>query len=551
MLLVKLIEFLDMNNVNKGYRDVEELCRMYNKADEVTNHILSYDTPIDTKGVPMRTKGPYKYFWFLGNYFFLKDGVGIANVHSGTVNPAIVEIPESDVREEHKCLTFKSEKEGILYLVLTDYAKTIYHRCKHCHMYTSEGFCSHCKDLDLVQCPDCGRWIERSEAEEYEDCLYCESCMTECEECGERFPRGIIDRGNIYLCDDCLEDYRECDDCGNYHHISAMYYEGNNAYCEDCVTCCDCCGEYHHIMHGISGNREVCEDCWNNNVCCCDECGRYFLEDEVEWTDDDRCLCDSCYENCSGTVRSYHCNPSLVKHYAEDEEEHNCLIGCEIETEEGNYDERKEITKRYGKDERYIYQMRDSSLNSDGIECITQPMSKKFFDQFNFEDWMQELKDVGARSHDTDNCGLHIHLSRKWFANNDDDIEFLVGKARLFMLNNRPCCERFARRSGNSYCEYITPDDAEIEANDKDKVKKFGKKGDRYTTCHITERTVEFRIFRGTLNPETFRASVEFCLRLVDFIKTDEPLEWTRFIEYKEIPQALKSYLERRELLCA
>jgi hypothetical protein len=271
----------------------------------------------------------------------------------------------------------------------------------------------------------------------------------------------------------------------------------------------------------------------------------------VHWTDDDRCLCNDCFAEVGDTVRGYHCNPARTYNYAEGEEEHNLLIGCEVETEDGDYDERKEITKRHGKNESLIYQMRDGSLNSDGIECITQPMSKAFFDQFNFEDWMEELKDVGARSHNTENCGLHIHLSKEWFADNSEDIDFLVGKARLFMLNNKPCCERFARRSGNSYCEYITPDDAEIEANDKDKVKKFGKKGDRYTTCHITERTVEFRIFRGTLNPETFRASVEFCLRLVDFVKTDEPLEWTRFIGYKEIPQVLKSYLERRELLCA
>lgn len=369
-----------------------------------------------------------------------------------------------------------------------------------------------------------------------------------CEICGEVFPNGcdstdVENTGRV--CDDCLE--RECHQC-------------------------NCCGRYFSkddLVRDIDGEY-VCDNCVEDHYNRCDSCGALVYNDDLYWVDD-CCYCCSCYEDKEKSlVRSYHDNPDIIYHYTKGEKRTGLLIGTEIETECGDESQRMDITKRHGNNEELIYQMHDGSLNSSGIECITQPMSKSFFDEFNFEKWMKELVIAGARSHQTNNCGLHVHLSREWFwvKNNKETEDYIVGLVVLFFSQNEENIKKFSRRCGNSYCSY--PSDGNISSlkynalfeagrnksfNKKiDKLKKCNdieRHNDRYDCVNTTNRkTVEFRVFRGTLNPETYRATVEFCIRIVEYAKycynnKKKELTWNNFVSFKKVTNVLDSYMTR------
>ena len=55
----------------------------------------------------------------------------------------------------------------------------------------------------------------------------------------------------------------------------------------------------------------------------------------------------------------------------------------------------------------------DGSLNEDGVECISQPCTLKFHqEKMDWKRICEKLRSQGYKSHDTENCGLHVHMSR-------------------------------------------------------------------------------------------------------------------------------------------
>lgn len=396
-----------------------------------------------------------------------------------------------------------------------------------------------------------------------------------CDDCGVPFRTEdlITVHGGDQVCEECLEHYCYCNRCEEYFpeedmvqiHTSSIRNLDEPYYvCEDCAEevayKCPECGEWYETDQCFEGadGKYYCEDCFNELFVECSECGAILWSEDANYSEEDGCYyCDDCYTQRRG-IREYHNNPDRVYHRAEtDDPDTRLFIGTEVETEYGDVDDRVAITKKYGEEEKYIYQMHDASLSSDGIECITQPMTKAFWDAFDFEEWMSDLSDAGARSHDTSDCGLHVHLSREWLCTADDDEQaVLVARMRQFIADNQQQVEKFARRSANRWCEYTKTfdkgEDRGTKEQTKDKHKKKGKGGDRYQSVNNENRnTIEFRIFRGTLKANTYRASVEFCLRLVDYVltKEDGTETWQDFLEYKPLPASMEQYLTERGLL--
>lgn len=375
------------------------------------------------------------------------------------------------------------------------------------------------------------------------------------------------------------EDYCICEECGNTVLIEECFavYTANGRRANWCADCringafwCEDCESYHdtsvYDRYGTNCGT-VCEDCLNSHYYCCNNCGRYIHEDDVCWHDDQP-YCERCCPDDDNPVRPYHNNPTR-NYLSVKGETTDKYIGCEIETECGNYEKRIEITEKYGDYENYIYMMHDGSLDSSGIECITQPMSKRFFNQFPFEKWFAELSEAGAKSHDTENCGLHVHLSKTWFGKTTDKQQIVAGIVIDIIKSFENNIKKFSRRNGNDYCIYpsdlcfsAAKKDALIEANKQkthkkyiEKLKESGKCDHRRYDCLNTcnNETYEFRMFRGTLRPETFRASVELCLRLVAYAKFKDRMRshtysWDEFKEFKRLPKVLAEYLTLKNL---
>ena len=381
------------------------------------------------------------------------------------------------------------------------------------------------------------------------------------------------------------DEFCVCENCGAVVSVdettTVHVRHGEEQWCEDCVDNlafhCDHCDEWYDQEHFPSyetiDHDYVCEDCLNSWYSVCQDCGLAVYEDEIVWIDDEP-YCENCAANHEEVaddyrIRSYHCNPPCHKHYADGEKAHGKLIGCEIETENGDVDERCEITANYGEHEEYIYMMHDGSLDSSGIECITQPMSKKFFDRFDFEGWMDALSKAGARSHDTNDCGLHVHLSKGWFGSTTEKQEATAAAVLIFMDKYKDKLQTLARRDDTHWCHYPSEPDfggdskeccekALKEKTHKAFIKEAKKnlyKGYRYHCLNTasSQPTYEFRIFRGTLNPDTFRASVELCIRLVEYAKwknrnNSHIYSWEQFKSFKRMPKRLAAYIEKHNL---
>jgi len=85
------------------------------------------------------------------------------------------------------------------------------------------------------------------------------------------------------------------------------------------------------------------------------------------------------------------------------------------------------------------------------------------------------------------------------------------------------------------------------------KVKNY-KAGGRYKSINLeNEHTIEFRLFRGTLNFNTFIASLQFVVSITRFVKGIKlndifTVNWSDFLDYVDYAE-LKEYMGIRKLI--
>lgn len=148
-----------------------------------------------------------------------------------------------------------------------------------------------------------------------------------------------------------------------------------------------------------------------------------------------------------------------------------------------------------------VFFERDGSL-SNGFEIITQPMSlpahRELWSWLRDRDACRHLL-----SHNTRTCGLHVHV------NKDNLTQLQIAKIVTFINDpaNEQLIRAIARRYAEGYC--------------KIKQKAFDQahqSSDRYEAVNITsQKTIEFRVFKGSLKYESVLAAIEFCNALVEF----------------------------------
>ena len=106
-----------------------------------------------------------------------------------------------------------------------------------------------------------------------------------------------------YVCAHCGESYEDEEDL---HYIDGEYY------CEDCCHWCSMCEEWHRQEETyVNGIGYVCESCLDNNCRYCDECGRWFDEEDVRYVQSNELnVCDECYDRyyntCADCGEEYH-----------------------------------------------------------------------------------------------------------------------------------------------------------------------------------------------------------------------------------------------------
>lgn len=123
---------------------------------------------------------------------------------------------------------------------------------------------------------------------------------------------------------------------------------------------------------------------------------------------------------------------------------------------------------------------------------------------------LNSLQD-NCTSYDNGRCGLHVHVNREALNIRDwHKVEWFFWKCKAYIT-------KFSKRTKEQikqWTEFSEPAEASDILHDRPIQHSI-----RYRAVNFTTNTVEFRIFRGTLNPMRFWASLCFVAALIDFIQ--------------------------------
>ena len=352
-----------------------------------------------------------------------------------------------------------------------------------------------------------------------------------------------------------------CNECGiSLGGESVFEFEGN-IYCEECfdrlTVVCDCCGDriWRDNAEGDSLTT-LCEHCYDYSYGHCERCGRLVNNDDLYYLadEDDYGYCYDCYQGMiSKPIKNYGYKPTPI-FYGDGP----LYLGIELEIDKGSEsEENAQIFLDYiNKGKELLYIKRDGSI-SNGMEWVFHPMSLDYaLNSVDFKGLFEKAVSMGYRSHQTQTCGLHIHVNRTAFGKTYDEQEEVI--ARIVFFVEKHWCElvKFSRRTTENLnrwaAKYATISPTTEETYQKAKSKHLG----RYTAVNLEtyeQQTVELRLFRGTLRYKTFVATLQLVDEICHICKylDDEELEalsWSSFVTGIYDKLELIEYLKSKRL---
>jgi hypothetical protein len=284
----------------------------------------------------------------------------------------------------------------------------------------------------------------------------------------------------------------------------------------DYFTCYDCDEiGYYEDSNNVEDDFRVC-DCCSDNYYYSERRGYLCRDSDDDYDDED----NDGYSN----IGSYHSSKRRLGHIPSsyDNRKPRVLLGLELEMEiNDSYDldsKAGQVLDSIGRyhspitktDYQYCLMEQDGSI-SNGFEMVTgysgldvHAAQLAFFkDRF-----------VGAKSHNTTTCGLHIHVCKS-------DMTLLHAAKMILFINdekNLDLVTAVARRGASSYAKFKDKKgdkywlkDALGSSNWKaDRLRRINS--DRYEALNFQNaNTVEFRLFKGTLKYTTIMACLEFA----------------------------------------
>lgn len=334
----------------------------------------------------------------------------------------------------------------------------------------------------------------------------------------EYLPQDLFDEQHFY-CEGCDEYYHEND--------SSEHVYGNTSFCNECFyenhTYCHQCDEAVHndeSYYSEITNYDYCEYCYSDLHSHCENCGNDY------WTEDG-CDCGVAIHNYS-----YKPNPIYFKHK---KEKSKYYLGIELETEsKGN---RRQTCAEEINDISDLFYLKNDSSIEDGFEVVSHPFTQTWYEHNNkiFNELLETLRNNGFRSYNTTTCGIHIHITKSYLSGLD------IAKLHLFFCQNEEFIKTISQRNPNNLNQW-----GKIKKDKKAIYDQSKKKGgsERYTAINLQNHsTIEFRIFRGTLNENSYHKNIEFVIAICRFVKRTslQQLTVTQFYNFTKTDKNYKN----------
>ena len=335
---------------------------------------------------------------------------------------------------------------------------------------------------------------------------------------------------NLEMCDWCSSDHNP-DESENNGNVAARHLCTE---CQEDAHTCYHCNEIQHTDNTsyVNNGYSVCEQCLAHNYTWCDTCGEYYrygCDDHDVWNDDyNSNIHDYGYQPSPNFyVREIETN-RIVRTNKTELIKDTPFMGFELEIEVNNNDRGDTAAELLSNNSDWLYCKYDGSLDH-GFEIVSHPHTLTAYNLRKW-DWITTLKDNGCTSWNTGTCGLHVHINKSAFENNGH-----IWKFTNLILYNRNQATRLAGRSDNQWSSFYK------------EYKKVGKvlKGEldpqRYSAVNLMNyRTIEVRMFRGSLHEPRVRAALEFVNANFEYTKTltshdvlkNDAMSWWSFTEW-------------------
>ena len=351
-----------------------------------------------------------------------------------------------------------------------------------------------------------------------------------------------------------------CYECGRDLDSEESHPFDDRILCEECylarTVCCDCCGDrvWREESEG-DGSIVLCLHCWETRYSTCEDCGALIPNDDAFYDNSNDCYyCRTCFSKRRHVaIKPYNYKPEPL-FYGEGD----LYLGVELEIDRGgeNNDNAERILSVGNHSAEHVYAKHDGSL-CEGFEIVSHPMTLAYHqNKMNWDAVFREALSLEYASHNTETCGLHVHVNRDAFGTESEEQEACVGRLVFFVEKHWNELVRFSRRKPFNInrwaARYATISPTTQETYKKAKDKYAG----RYVAVNLTNyETVEFRLFRGTLRYPTFLATLQLVAHICNIARetTDESLEamsWGDFvltIDREAMPELIE-YLRSKRL---
>ena len=354
------------------------------------------------------------------------------------------------------------------------------------------------------------------------------------------------------ICEDCYcDNYITCEECGGIVHIDDSIYHNDVMYCQSCFddnfVRCACCGDYvatSETYETYDGN--VCEYCYENDYRECEGCGEIFHIDRLYYSENDECYyCEDCEPD--EVINSYSYKPTPIFRGDTD-----LYLGVELEIDGAG--QSHENAQQIIDINNLLYCKADGSLDN-GFEIVSHPCDLGYHTTFMYwDEILEKCKNMGYTSHDAKTCGLHIHVSRDALGEDTEEQERTVQNILYFIENNWDKMLKFSRRTQEQLNRWASRYGIENGEEPEELLKKAKQDRNRYRAINLLNySTIEFRLYRGTLNNITFFATLQLTNYICEFCKACEDIQktgWNDFLQYveenAEYNAELLEYLKKR-----
>ena len=399
-------------------------------------------------------------------------------------------------------------------------------------------YCNDCRDKIFIKCDKCGIYHYKTNLKKIPLRLesqykhLCLTCYNEeffycylCKKIHYLTDNHIyIENQGKIICQDCYEgnqeNYFTCDHCSKIYSTSAVNFQDDEIIichnCSDYYFRCSMCDTVHHndYRYSLYNSSDICEDC-RDSLPICDNCNIAIYDDDVYNDEDDNCLCPSCFNDRS-RIKGFHNHDykPLIKIHRSNIY-NNKYIGLELEADcSSNFEKCVKDLYKISDRENLFYMKSDGSLDKNGIELVTHPCTLNFFkNKFPLKEVCDTFIKNDYLSHNSGRCGLHLHLNKSYFSNPD------LSSLKLIYLFEKFWKEIviFSRRKDFNFCNKNSALPKKLDVNEVKLIKPKCNKYGRYQAVNLcNDKTIELRVFRGTLKIETILATIEFC----DFLMT-------------------------------